>query len=128
MKIQSVVASVIFLFNVSQFFGLNKKGDPDQMVLDQLKKAGSNLSKPHTIEFFLYFPTQPAASEAAPTFKKAGFDVDVKPAAQGPGWLCLVTRTMIPELGALQKIRSDFTAITSAKGGEYDGWGTGVVK
>jgi hypothetical protein len=36
-----------------------KKEEPDldQQVLDQLKKAGSDLSKPHNIEFFLYFPT-----------------------------------------------------------------------
>jgi regulator of ribonuclease activity B len=128
MKIETVVAPLIFLMSVSQFFGLAKKGDPDQMVLEQLRKAGSNLSKPHKVEFFLYFPTQSAATEAAPAIRKAGFEVDVRPAAQGPGWLCFATRTMIPELTALQKIRRDFTAIAAAKGGEYDGWGTGIVK
>src|SRR5204863_6747402 len=39
--------------------------DLDQQVLDQLKAAGSDLSKPHSIDFFLYFPSEDAAKQAA---------------------------------------------------------------
>ena len=114
--------------SILSFFKASKNADPDSMVLDQLKKAGSNLAKPHKIEFFLYFPTQPAATEAATAIKNAGFEVDVRPAAQGPGWLCFAAKAMVPELAVLQKIRQDFTGIATARGGQYDGWGTGIVK
>ncbi len=46
----------LMILGIFQFLGLAKKADPDQMVLDQLRKAGSDLSKPHKIDFFLYFP------------------------------------------------------------------------
>jgi len=123
----TIVAALILLAGFSRFFGLAKTNDPDQLVLQQLKKAGSNLSKPHKIEFFLYFKSQASAEAVAPTIKNSGFNVEVRQAAQGTDWLCLATKTMIPELATLQKIRRDFTAIAAANGGEYDGWGTGVV-
>jgi regulator of RNase E activity RraB len=123
-----MVVSMVFLLGFSRFFGSAKKADPDQLVLDQLKKAGSDLSKPHNIEFFIYFPTKADAADTAPRIKEAGFEVDVRQAAQGPGWLCLAIKTMVPDLSALQKIRRDFGALAAARGGEYDGWGTRVVK
>jgi hypothetical protein len=122
-----LIAALTSLCGIS-LFGSTKQRDLDQMVLDQLKKVGSDLSKPHEIEFFLYFPTQTAAAEASAKVEAAGFHVEVRPAAKGPGWLCKGTKKLIPELKALQKIRKDFTAIAAAGGGEYDGWGTEVVK
>jgi len=52
--------------------------DLDQAVLVQLRKAGSDLSKPHNIEFFLYFPTRSVAEMAASPIRDAGFEVEVK--------------------------------------------------
>ena len=123
----TIVAALILLAGFSRFFGLAKTKDPDQLVLQELKKAGSNLSKPHKIEFFLYFKSQASAEAVAPTLKNSGFDVEIRQAAQGTDWLCLATKTMIPALSALQKIRRDFSVISAANGGKYDGWETGVV-
>jgi regulator of RNase E activity RraB len=123
----TIVAALILVAGFSRFFGLAKTKDPDQLALQQLKKAGSNLSKPHKIEFFLYFKSQASAEAVAPTIKNSGFDVEVRQAAQGTDWLCLATKAMVPELVALKKIRRNFNAIAVANDGEYDGWGTGVV-
>ena len=128
MILQSAVLCLLLLGGIFDWLTGPKRVDPDEAVLVQLKKAGSNLSKPHRIEFFLYFPTKLVAEQAALRIKPAGFEVDVKLAAKGNDWLCFATRTMIPELPALQKIRRDFTAIASSLGGEYDGWGTAVEK
>jgi|SRR5579859_5610695 len=107
-------------------FGFSRKPGPDEAVLVQLEKAGANLSKPHNIEFFLYFPTQAAAEQAANQVRKDGFQAEVGPAAKGNEWLCFVTKRMSPTLVELEKIRHDFEAITSALHGQYDGWGTPV--
>jgi Regulator of ribonuclease activity B len=115
--------SIMGLFNL---FGCSKKPDPDEAVLIQLRKAGSNLSKPHNIEFFLYFPTQSAAQQAASQIKLKEFNVEVGPGAQGNDWLCAVTKKMTPALPALQKIRIDFNDLSESLGGQYDGWGTEV--
>lgn len=107
-------------------FGRPKQVSPDGQVLFQLKKVGSNLSKPHNVEFFLYFPTESVAEQAASQIRAAGFTVEVKPAAKGKDWLCFATRRMIPDIAALEQIRRDFTRLATTLGGEYDGWGTGV--
>jgi Regulator of ribonuclease activity B len=115
------------MFNLRKMFGSSRPTDRDEAVLKQLAKAGSRLSQCHTIEFFLYFPAESVAQQAASRIKESGFEVKVGPAAQGPLWLCFATKEMVPELAALQKIRSDFGQLAASLGGEYDGWGTGVV-
>ena len=102
--------------------------DLDQGVLDQLKKAGSDLSKPHNIEFFLYFPTEAAANEAAKAIGGLGCDVKVQLAADKTNWLCFANRLMVPDSDTLVGLRSRFNEIARKGNGEYDGWGTEVVK
>ena len=91
-------------------------------------KAGSNLLKPHKIQFFLYFPTQIAADQAASRIREMGFEVEVEKGAKGEDWLCLADRTMIPELSAIQKITRDFGALAASLNGEYDGWEARIEK
>jgi regulator of RNase E activity RraB len=109
-------------------FGSSEKADPDESVLVQLEKAGSGLSKPHKIEFFLYFPSHSVAERAALRIRETGFQVEVMRAAKGNDWLCLATKTMVPELSALQEIRRDFSSLAVLLKGEYDGWGTPIEK
>jgi regulator of RNase E activity RraB len=122
------VLITILIMGLFGLLGCSKKPDLDESVLIQLKKAGSNLSKPYHIEFFLYFPTQEIAEQAAPKIRASGFTVEVKQAAQGTDWLCFATKTMVPDLSALQKIRQDFDALAASLNGVYDGWGTPVEK
>lgn len=100
----------------------------DAQVIDQLRNAGSDLSKPHPIDFFLYAPTQEAAERLAAKVRALNFEAKVEPAAQGAQWAVLATRTMVPNESALVAIRKQFDAMTAAEKGAYDGWGTEVVK
>ena len=109
-------------------FGCSENPGLDESVLIQLERAGSDLSKPHKIEFFLYFPSQSVAERAALRIREAGFQVEVRRAAKGNDWLCLATKTMIPELSALEEIRRDFSSLAASLKGEYDGWGTPIEK
>jgi len=112
---------------ILDLFRRPKSSSPDQMVIAQLRKAGSDISKPHAIEFSLYFPTQAAASQAASHVRDAGFYSEVRRAAQGDSWLCFATKEMVPTQDALENIRSNFTSLATSLGGEYDGWGSPVV-
>src|SRR5215469_11966280 len=109
---------------ILDLFRSKRTTDRDQLVLVQLRKSGSNLSKPHKIEFFLYFPTQSIAERAGLNIRDAGFEVEVKKAAQGESWLCFASKTMIPALLDLQRIRQNFMSLAGSMNGEYDGWGT----
>ena len=102
--------------------------DPDQAVLTQLKKAGSKMERPHTIEFVLYFPTGENANRAADQIRKNGYAVEVKPAANGNDMLCLARKSMIPNTRNLIESRKLFRRIAKEFNGEYDGWAAPVVK
>jgi len=107
-----------------------KKDEPDldQQVLDQLKKAGSDLSKPHNIEFFIYFPTEASANDAVKDIKVEVDNVKVQLGADKKNWLCFATKRMVPDHDKLVALRKRFNEIAHKGNGEYDGWGTEVVK
>jgi hypothetical protein len=128
MTVQSAFLCLTLLAGLLNLFRGSKKADLDEAVLIQLKNAGSDLSKPHKIEFFLYFPTQADAEQAELQIRHANFGAEIRRAAKGNDWLCLATKTMVPDLPALQKIRREFNALAASLGGEYDGWGTEVVE
>ena len=100
----------------------------DADVLDQLRKAGSNLQKKHPIEFFFYFPAQAAAQSACSLLESQGYQVIVRPSASTSEFLCKADKPLLPSLEALSELRSQFEALASEMGGEYDGWGTPVVE
>jgi len=113
---------------IFDIFKRPKSADPDTVVLTQLKKAGSDLSKIHPVEFFLYFPNEQNAQKAADYIRAQVFQADVKRAAQGDEWLCVAKKLIVPSPEALQEIRRDFSAMARGLGGQYDGWGTPVIK
>jgi hypothetical protein len=100
---------------------------PDGQVIEQLRRADSDLSRPHSIEFFLYFPTRDAAVAAGEELDTRAFTVKIDTAAQGPDWLLLLTRSMLPIEADLVTLRTEFDALALRHGGEYDGWGSAVV-
>jgi regulator of RNase E activity RraB len=104
------------------------QGGADAAVLDTLKAAGSDLSKPHDIEFFIYVPSREAAERASIKVRELNFTTTIDRAATGAQWLVLATKSMIPKLADIIEVGNQLTAIASAEGGEYDGWGTPVVE
>jgi hypothetical protein len=59
----ATVAVVIWLLERRGVFA-EKAVDRDLLVLEQLRNAGSDLAKPHSPEFFLYFPQEGPARGA----------------------------------------------------------------
>jgi hypothetical protein len=128
MKVRLATVLVVLLC-VSHLFGLYSTPDPDQLLIEQLTKAGGDLSKPHNIAFLLYLPSADGAAKAMANLYAKKFDVDmVKPEKTGEPWSCTARKRMVPELKALQKIRQQFVAIATANGGEYRGWSTESMK
>jgi hypothetical protein len=101
--------------------------DPDDQILKQLSAAGSDLSKAHPVELFLYFPDETRAAAALEALTVEGYTGRVERAAMGPGWLCFATKQVVPSHAAMVAIRDRMTALALAGDGEYDGWGTPVV-
>jgi hypothetical protein len=83
----AIVAVVVWLLERRGLFA-EKAVDPDLLVLEQLRNAGSDLAKPHSPEFFLYFPQEGPARGASQALEAEGYSVRVEqsPGADGP-WL-----------------------------------------
>lgn len=99
----------------------------DAGVIEQLRQAGSDLAKPHDIEFFLYFPSEADAAAAATALSGRGFAHRITRAASGSQWLLLLTRSMRPLEAELSRLRSELQALAARHRGEYDWWGSPVV-
>jgi hypothetical protein len=125
---------VITLLVVPVFGGIfsrwQRKEEPDldQQVLDQLKKAGSDLSKPHNIDFFLYFSNEALAKDAANSIDGEVDTVKVQLGADKKNWLCFANKRMVPDHDRLSVMRKRFNNVARKGNGVYDGWGTQVVK
>ena len=103
--------------------------DQDIQVLAQLMTHGSDLTKPHSVDFFLYLPTEEAAQKAANQIQLLDFETEVAPPPEGYStWGCKATKSMVPELATIKEIGANFTRIASSLNGQYDGWGTPIVK
>jgi hypothetical protein len=113
-----------------------KKVDPvdadevakDKEVLDQLRSAGSDLSRPHRIEFYLYLPTESDAEGAAAVLRPMGYSVTVREGVNSLNWLCLAARTMLPTTQELRDARVVFKRLALRYGGVYDGWDAAIVR
>ncbi|MEP7337784.1 MAG: ribonuclease E inhibitor RraB [Acidobacteriota bacterium] len=102
--------------------------DDDRVVLQQLREAGSDLSKPHQIEFYLYFTTEEAAGKAAEKLEAEGFEGEMRRAPDLTRWMCLVYQQMVPELSKIAALKRRLGKLAQEFGGEYDGWETNVEK
>ncbi len=96
-------------------------------VLKQLRASGSDTNGPHTIEFFLYLPTQSAAETAAKRLRESEFEARVSPSGSGNGWLCKASITLVPITAALNEIGRFFEQMAAALDGDFDGWECAVV-
>ena len=124
-----VVVAALGALGAILFFRASGAQDArDNTVINQLRAAGSDLSKPHPLEFYVYVPTEEAARRVEGVLLREGFHVEVKTAALGPGWLALASKTLVPTTTALAEIRQLLSKLATDEGGEYDGWEAQVTK
>jgi hypothetical protein len=118
-----VVGALLLIRNVGS------EAASDVAVLSQLRHAGSDLSKPHEMEFFMYFPNEASAQRVAVSLRQKGFRADVRHSAnRKPEWLVLAGRSMVPDASELVRLRAELSQLSSTEQGIYDGWGAPVVK
>lgn len=101
--------------------------NPDAEVIEQLRLAGSDLEKPHPIEFFFYFPTESAADSACDKLRSQDYEITVRRGAATRDYLCFATKSLIPTVEELNRLSAEFEGLAADLGGKYDGWGSPVV-
>ena len=101
--------------------------DPDQAALQALRKAGSDLTKPHPFDFYVYHSDQPGAAQICDQLAVEGFQTTVREGAVAGEWLCLANQQLVPTLENLSDMQSHLSNLAGKYGGEYDGWETVIV-
>ena len=101
--------------------------DRDSKVTKALEENGSDIFKPHEIDFFLDFETFEQAAPVAQAIDKDGFAVRMF--KNGDGTFTIeAKKTLTPSLENMREITHKFNSLTRRYGGNYDGWGTEVVE
>ena len=100
--------------------------DDDQKVLEALAASGSDLTREHSIDFFLYFRTELETIKADDVIRANWpFLVPkIERAAGSDEWVLTYKTRLVPELEILRAIRKTFVA----SGGDYDGWGADIER
>jgi hypothetical protein len=96
-------------------------------VIAELRDAGSNLARPHVLEFYSYFPARADAERAAKALAGRGYKTSV----EGPDddeWELLATRESLVTEANVNALEVEVAQAAEQASGYYDGWETAVVE
>lgn len=99
----------------------------DEEAFSRLEAAGSDLTRVHPFDFYLYHPDESGAKELCGYLETEGFEVSLQQGATEGSWLCLASTRFVPSLDKLAEYRDFFDETVGVYGGEYDGWETMVI-
>jgi len=107
----------------------------DQDVIAQLKRNGSDVTKPTDVLHYLYIPSRRDAGEASRRSAAAGYRAAVRePLGKLPNgtiekrYSVEAHKTIVPSIENIRRARAFFEALARRYGGEYDGWEAAVTK
>jgi hypothetical protein len=100
----------------------------DDLVIEQLVKAGADLRQPRDTIHYLYFQTEEGAQTAAAQLRAHGLTANAKPAAAGSDpWVVIANHDYVVNTDSIREIRQVAEDAARAGGGEYDGWEAAAV-
>ncbi|MDQ2766019.1 MAG: ribonuclease E inhibitor RraB [Gemmatimonadota bacterium] len=120
--VAAVVLRRTHFTNVSHQAGPIGSAAGGLQVLQQLREAGADLTKPTEVNYYLYFSDSGTAARAADSVRAFGFEAEVRSGRGRTQWLCLATNNMIPDTTAIFAATKKFSELTKRLGGDYDGW------
>jgi regulator of RNase E activity RraB len=97
----------------------------DRQVLETLREEGTDLAKPRSTDFYVYFRTREGADAASETLRAEGYEVksSADPESERP-WLVFATRELVVGEGSIEAAEALFRKLAEQHDGEYDGWET----
>jgi regulator of RNase E activity RraB len=96
--------------------------DADGDALRRLAAAGSDLSRPMSIDFAVAVPSRVAGLAVARAAAVVGYESSVD--GGGDGWTCYCTRRMVASHAAVVDAQAELNRLSEPHGGRCDGWGS----
>jgi len=98
-------------------------------ALEALRKAGTDLSKPTEVSYFLVFTDSASAGRAADSVRASSkFETEILASRGRMEWVCLASATMVPEQSAILETTKRFKALAASFGGRFDRWEAEVAQ
>lgn len=95
----------------------------DEMVIEQLVKAGADLRQARDTVHYLYFQSEEGANLAAAKLRAHGLTANAKAAAAGNDpWVVIANHEYVVNVDSIRDIRLVAEEAARAGGGDYDGW------
>ncbi|HTW83660.1 MAG TPA: ribonuclease E inhibitor RraB [Candidatus Sulfotelmatobacter sp.] len=105
----------------------------DAQILEQLRLAGADLTKPTELRYYLYVPTRAQAEQAAAELVARGYTPELRaPRGLRPDgkvdteWAVIAVETHVPSPEHVGASRILFHRLATTFGGVYDGWEAAV--
>ena len=102
------------------------KDDRDSLVIKALVKAGSDLSKPHNVDFTFHFDTVKGATRFGRKIEKDGFKFEMHKNDDGT-MVIEAQKNLMLSVELMREIRIKLNLLAQKNDGDYDGWGTMIV-
>lgn len=127
--IKQVVSALLLVALASGCAKPQESEHPDVQVLENMRKHGSDLSKPHPLDFYLYFPEEQGARTAAAALQLAQYEIlRVEPGESGRNWLVLAQKVMVPARERVISTTNQLEKLAVDHGGEFDGWEAPILR
>ena len=104
--------------------GLERRWIADLRVLMQLRGAGSDLTRPHALDFFFHGLTPQTSEALQARLRERGFTLPVADPEKGT---LMMRKQMVPDLDALAQETWAAEQGAAEQGAVFDGWGAPVV-
>jgi hypothetical protein len=96
--------------------------DATGQALKRLITAGSDLTKPMEVDFFIAVESKEEGDQIAAKVQDVGFKTSLKQDTVTLDWTCYCTKTIIPQYLEVIEIEQQLSSISELYGGYLDGF------
>ena len=100
----------------------------DALLLAQLEKSGSDLTKLHQFDFVLHFPSQKVAERSTLMLEGLAFTTRVERGRSDTDWVVHAVKRLYPVESDLIGLRDKLDDIARQLKGAYTGWTAKVAE
>lgn len=98
--------------------------DATGQALRRYAEAGSDLSLPMRMDFFVSVPSEAVGQQVATHAQRLGYETAVTLDEETGSWTCTCTRTLVPSYEHVCAVEAELDAIGQEYGGYADGFGS----
>lgn len=118
-----IIAVIITVIGSLIAFKKQKRRSKDGYIVRQLEDGGIDVSKKQQLEFWFYSNDEQAIKCIEIELRDRDFEVILNRTDEDPCFVICAFKELVPDISALQGLRTEFERFARQHGARYDGWG-----